>query len=179
MYFTLKIISINSAYFSKVSQSSSISILLSSLNRYLGHSAKNSYFKVHSSSAPKHTTAWEGFCCFLHMHRSHGSATAINLSMLFNNEPLMLKRLHILSLFSSFWTFSKGLLLTKLLCTTVSFSSGFQLQSSYPSFSIQSVSTISPSTSSSPLSSSIWATTFISKYSYPTGGTGKMSSFRR
>ena len=155
MYFTLKIISINSAYFSKVSQSSSISILLSSLNRYLGHSAKNLYLKVHSSSVPEHTTIWEGFCCFLHMHRSHGSATAINLSMLFNNDPSMLKRLYILSLFSSFWTFSKGLLLTKLLHTKISFSSGFQLQTSYPSFSIRSVSTISQSTSSSPPSSSI------------------------
>ena len=41
----------------------------------------------------------EGFCFFLHMHKSHGSATAINLSMLFNNEPSMFKRLHILSLF--------------------------------------------------------------------------------
>ena len=158
---------------------SSISVLLSSLNRYLGHSAKNSHLKVHSSSAPEYTTAWEGFCCFLHMHRSHGSATAISLSMLFNNEPSMLKRLHILSLFNSFWTFSKGLLLTKSLRTMISFSSGFHLQTSYPSFSIQSVSTISPSTSSSPPSSSIWATTFISKYSYPTGGTGKMSCFRR
>ena len=127
MYFKLKIISINSAYFSKVSQSSSISILLSSLNRYLGNSAKNSYLKVHSSSAPEHTTIWEGFCCFLHMHRSHGSATAINLSMLFNNEPSMLKRLCILSLFSPFWTFFKGLLLTKLPRTKISFSSGFHL----------------------------------------------------
>ena len=136
MYFTLKIISINLAYFCEVSQSSSIFILLSSLNRYLGRSAKNSHLKVHSSSAPEHTTTWEGFCCFLHMHRSCGSATAINLSMLFNNEPLMLRRLHILSLFNSFWTFSKGLLLTKLLCTMISFSSGFQLQTSYPSFSI-------------------------------------------
>ena len=36
---------------------------------------------------------------FLHMHKSHGSATAINLSMLFNNEQSMFKRLRILSLF--------------------------------------------------------------------------------
>ena len=67
----------------------------------------------------------EGFCCFLHMHRSHGSATAINLSMLFNNEPSMIKRLCILSLFNSLWTFSKGLLLTKSLRTTISFSIWF------------------------------------------------------
>ena len=128
--------SINWAYFSKVLQSSNISVLLSLLHRYLGHSAKNSYLNVHSSFTPEHTTTWEGLFSFLHTHRSQGSATAINLSMLFNNEPSVLKRLHILSLFSSFWTFSKGLLLTKSLCSMISFSSGFQLQTSYPSFSI-------------------------------------------
>ena len=46
MYFTLKIMSINLAYFSKVSQSSNISVLLSLLHRYSGHSAKNSYLNM-------------------------------------------------------------------------------------------------------------------------------------
>ena len=127
MYFTLKIMSINWAYFFKVSQSSNISVLLSLLHRYIGHS-ENSYFNVH--------TTWERLFSFLHTHRSQRSATIINLSMLFNNEPSVLKRLHILSLFSSFWTFSKGLLLTKSLHGMISFSSGFQLQTSFPSFSI-------------------------------------------
>ena len=136
MYFTLKIMSINWAYFSKVLQSSDISVLLSLLHRYLGHSAKNSYLNVHSSFTPEHTITWEGLCSVLHTHRSQGSVTAINLSMLFNNEPSVLKILHILSLFSSYWTFSKGFLLTKSLCRTVSLSSGFQLKTSYPSFSI-------------------------------------------
>ena len=120
MYFTLKIMSIKWAYFSKVLQSSNISVLLSLFNRYLGHSAKNSYLNVHSSSTPEHTTTWEGLFSFLHTQRSQRSATAINLSMLFNNEPSainlsmlfnnepsVLKRLHILSLFSSFWIFQR------------------------------------------------------------------------
>ena len=72
------------------------------LHRYLGHSAKNSYLNVHSSFTPEHTTTWEGLSSFLYTHRSQGSATAINLFMLFNNEPSVLKRLCILSLFSSF-----------------------------------------------------------------------------